>query len=164
MVTSPFISIVWCFRPYKPYIFWKLIIWWWQWPRRILTERQRHTYTDKDKYKVLPRPNVCLFIKSRGFKDLKYYIGCLLVMTKTKTRFYALLGLNNFQGSIFSRSEYFSVFQEWIFFRGDYFSGVNIYPGWIFSVVDIFQGWIFFRGEYFSWVNIFHGWIFFMGD
>ena len=83
MVTSPFISIVWCFRPYKPYIFWKLIIWWWQWPRRILTERQRHTYTDKDKYKVLPRPNA-IFIKSRGFKDLKYYIGCLLVMTKTK--------------------------------------------------------------------------------
>ena len=28
MVTSPFISIEWCFRPYKPYIFWKLIIWW----------------------------------------------------------------------------------------------------------------------------------------
>ena len=29
MVTSPFISTVWCSRPYKPYIFWKLIIWWW---------------------------------------------------------------------------------------------------------------------------------------
>ena len=111
---SPFISIVWCFRPYKPYIFWKLIIWWWQWPRQILTKRRRH-----------------------------------------EIRFYALLGLNIFQGSIFSRSEYFSVFQEWIFFRGDYFSGVNIYPGWIFSGVDIFQGLMFFRGEYFSEVNIF---------
>ena len=28
-VTSPFISTVWCSRPYKPYNFWKLIIWWW---------------------------------------------------------------------------------------------------------------------------------------
>ena len=61
-----------------------------------------------------------IFIKSRGFKDLKYYIGCLLVMTKTKTKkktktqFYALLGLD--------------IFQESIFFRGDYFSGVNIFP------------------------------------
>ena len=60
-------------------------------------------------------PMYAIFIKSRGFKDFKYYIGCLLVMTKTKTetktktktRFYALLGLNIFQGSIFSRSEYF---------------------------------------------------------
>ena len=34
MATSPFISIKWCFRPYKPYIFRKLIIWWWQWPRQ----------------------------------------------------------------------------------------------------------------------------------
>ena len=46
-----------------------------------------------------------IFIKSRGFKDLKYYFGTggLLVMTKTntktktKTRFYALLGVNIFQ-------------------------------------------------------------------
>ena len=64
MVTSPFISIVWCFRPYKPYIFWKLIIWWWQWPRQILTKRRRH-----------------------------------------EIRFYALLGLNIFQGSISFRGE-----------------------------------------------------------
>ena len=55
METSPFISTVWCSRPYKPYIFWKLVIQWWQWPRR----RQRHTDTDKYKYRVLPRPNVC---------------------------------------------------------------------------------------------------------
>ena len=40
--------------------------------------------------------------------------------------------------------------QGWIFFSGEYFSGVNI-----------FQGWIYFRGEYFSGVNIFQGWIFF---
>ena len=68
MVTSPFISIEWCFRPYKPYIFWKLIIWWWQWPRQILTkrqiQRQRHRYTDK--CKVLPRPNVCYIYQKQG--------------------------------------------------------------------------------------------------
>ena len=29
--------------------------------------------------------------------------------------------------------------------------------------VDFFQGWIFFRGEYFSGVNLFQGWIFFRG-
>ena len=33
-----------------------------------------------------------------GFKNLKFYIGCLLVMTQTKTQFYALLGVNIFQG------------------------------------------------------------------
>ena len=27
-----------------------------------------------------------IFVKSRGFKDLKYYLGCLLVMTQTKTK------------------------------------------------------------------------------
>ena len=70
-------------------------------------------------------------------------------MTKTKTQFYALLGLNIFQGWIFSRSEYFSgvtIFQEWIFFRGEYF-----------------QEWIFFRGEYFSGATSFQGGIFFKG-
>ena len=75
--------------------------------------------------------------------------------------------LNIFQGWIFFRGEYFSgvnIFQEWIFFRGDYFSGLNIFQGWIFSGVDIFQGWIFFRGDYFSGVNIFQGWIFFRCD
>ena len=33
-------------------------------------------------------PVYAIFIKSRGFKDLKYYIGCLLVKTKTKTKSY----------------------------------------------------------------------------
>ena len=83
---------------------------------------QKDKYKDKDTHtqtktntKCFQDPMYAIFIKSRGFKDLKYYIGCLLVMTKTKTRFYALLGLNIFQGSIFSRSEYFSgvnIFQE----------------------------------------------------
>ena len=31
-------------------------------------------------------------------KFLKYYTGSLLVMTKTRTRFYAVLGLNILQG------------------------------------------------------------------
>ena len=39
-------------------------------------------------------------------------------------------------------------FQVWIFFRVEFFSGVNIFQGWIFL------RWIFFR------VNIFHMWIF----
>ena len=39
-----------------------------------------------------------IFIHIRGFKDLKYYIGYLVVMAKTKTQFYALLGLNIFKG------------------------------------------------------------------
>ena len=56
---SPFVSTIWCSRPYKPYIFWKLIICWWQRPRQRLTKRQRHPDTDKNKYKVLPRPNIC---------------------------------------------------------------------------------------------------------
>ena len=65
---SPYVSTIWCSRPYKPYIFWKLIIWWWQWPRRILTKRQiqGHTYTEKDRYKVLPRPNVCYIYQKQG--------------------------------------------------------------------------------------------------
>ena len=52
----------------------------------------------------------------------------------------------------------------------EYFSGVNIFQGWIllrgeyFSGVNNFQGWILFRGEYFSWVNNFQGWIFFRGE
>ena len=74
-------------------------------------DKYKDTQT-KTNTKCFQDPMYAIFIKSRGFKDLKYYIGSLLVMTKTKTRFYALLGLNIFQGSIFSRSEYFSVFQE----------------------------------------------------
>ena len=40
-----------------------------------------------------------------------------------------------------------NIFHGWIFFRGEYFSGVNI-----------FQGRIFFRGEHFSVVNILRWW------
>ena len=166
MVTSPFISIVWCFRPYKPYIFWKLIIWWWQWPRRILTKRQRHTYTDKDKYKVLPRPNVCyIYQKQRvqalnqGFKILYWLSSC---DDKDKDKILCIIGaeyfsgVNIFQEWIFFRSEYFSVFQEWIFFRGEFF-----FRGDYFSWVNIFHGRQTFKDEYFSRVIFFKGWRFF---
>ena len=37
--------------------------------------------------KCFQDPMHAIFIKSRGFRDLKYYIDCLLVMTKTKTDF-----------------------------------------------------------------------------
>ena len=95
------------------------------------------------------------------FKDLKYYNGCLLVMTKTKTQFYALLGLNVFQEWIYSGGGYF---RGLMFFRGEYFSGLNVFQMWIFlGVNSFFRGWIFVRGEYFSGVKIFHGWIFFGG-
>ena len=55
---------------------------------------------------------------------------------------------------------YDSVFAPQKIFYIEYFSGVNIFQGWIlfrgeyFSGVNIFQGWIFFRSEYFSGVNI----------
>ena len=61
--------------------------------------------------KMLPYPMYAIFFKSRGFKDLRYYIACLHVTTKTKTKtktksksktntntqFYAFLGENIFQ-------------------------------------------------------------------
>ena len=79
--------------------------------------------------------------------------------------------MNIFHGCICSMSEYFSwvnisqvnIFQGWIFFRGEYFSGMNIFQGCIFSrgeyfsEVNIFKGiifFIFFRGEYFSGLDI----------
>ena len=59
-------------------------------------QRQRHTDTDKDKdtqtqtktnTKCFEDLMYTIFFKSRGFKDLRYYIGCLLMMTKTKNQF-----------------------------------------------------------------------------
>ena len=93
-----------------------------------------------------------------------YYIDCLVVMTKTKTQFYAFVRVN-----IFLRDEYFfraTSFQGWIFSWRQYFSEVNIFRG------RYFWGWIFFRDEYFSRgnifsrvntfrVNIFQGWNYF---
>ena len=53
------------------------------------------TVREKDKYKDIDTQT-----QTKCFRDLKYYIGCLLVMTQTKTKnqFYALLEVNIFQG------------------------------------------------------------------
>ena len=48
-------------------------------------DKDTHTQT-KTNTKCFQDPMYAIFIKSSGFKDLKYYIGCLLVMTKTKTK------------------------------------------------------------------------------
>ena len=81
--------------------------------------KDTHTQT-KTNPKCFRDPMYAIF-KSRGFKDSKYDIGCLLVMTKTrtktKTQFYALL----------------------VFFRGEYFMGVNIFEVEYFSGVNTFQ-------------------------
>ena len=109
-VTSPFISTSWCSRPCKPYIFWKLIIWWWHWPRRRLTkrqiQRQRHPDTDKDKYKVLPRPNICYIFHKQGVQGFKilYWLSSCDDTDKDKNPILCII-------------------------RGEYFSGVNIFQG-----------------------------------
>ena len=131
-VTFPYISTVWCFRPYKPYIFWKLIIWWWHWPRRRLTkrqvqrqiQRQRHTEADKDKYKVLPRHNVSYIFQKQGVQGFRILYWLSSYDEKDKETILCII-------------------------RAEYFSGVNIYRSEYFSGVNIFQGWMFFRGDYF---------------
>ena len=110
MFTSSFISIEWSFRPYKPYILWKLIIWWWQWPRRRLTkrqiQRQRHPETDKDRYKVLQRPNICYIFRKQGVQGFKilYWLSSCDDTEKDKNPILCII-------------------------RGEYFSGVNIFHG-----------------------------------
>ena len=56
-------------------------------------DRDKYLQKDKDTHtqiktntKCFQDPMFAIFFKSSGFKDLKYYIGCLLVMTKTKTK------------------------------------------------------------------------------
>ena len=42
-------------------------------------QRQRHIDTDKDKYKVFPRPNICYFFQKQGvqgFKILYWLSSC----------------------------------------------------------------------------------------
>ena len=83
---------------------------------------QKDKYKDKDTQTQTKTNKTCLqdpmcaiFFKSREFKDLKYYIDCLLVMTKTKTetQLYAFVRVNIFSGvnifwwRIFFSSEYF---------------------------------------------------------
>ena len=62
-------------------------------------DKYKDTQTQtKTNTKCFQDPIHAIFFISRELKDLKYYIGCVLVMTQTKTRFYALLGVNIFQG------------------------------------------------------------------
>ena len=66
--------------------------------------------------KCFQDPMYAIFIESRGLKDLKYYTGSLLVMTKTRTRFYAVLGLNILQGWSFLSGKDFQIYYiMWIF-------------------------------------------------
>ena len=77
-------------------------------------DNDRDEDLQKDKYKEKDTQTPTK-TNTKCFQDLmyaifiKYYIDCLLVMTKTKTKtlFYALLGLNIFLGRIFPRIEYF---------------------------------------------------------
>ena len=57
-----------------------------------MTEKQTYKNTNtktttqtKTNTKWSKDPMYAIFFKTRGFEDLKYYIGCLLLMTKTKT-------------------------------------------------------------------------------
>ena len=58
--------------------------------------------------------------------------------------------MNIFQVVYFSGVNIFlgvNIFQEGIFFKGEYYAGVNIFQGEYFSEVNILQGWPFFRGS-----------------
>ena len=87
---SPFVSTIWYSTPYKPYIFWKLIIWWLQWPKRRLTKRQiqRLSHTDQDKYKVLPRPSVSyIFSKAGGLRIWNITLAVFLWWHRQRQQF-----------------------------------------------------------------------------
>ena len=51
-------------------------------------QRQRHTYIDKDKYKVLPRPNVCYIYQKQGVQGFKilYWLSSCDDLDKDKDR------------------------------------------------------------------------------
>ena len=105
------------------------------WDENLQKDKDKDTHTQtKTNTKCFQDRMYAAFIKSRGFKDFKYYIGCLLVMTKTKTKtktqFFALLGLNIFQEWIFFRGEYFRIFYRGIIFQKFMFT-TQIFPGWV---------------------------------
>ena len=79
-------------------------------------KKNTKTHIHRQRKKLSASKTQCMLylIKAGGFKDSKYYIGCL-VMTKTKTQFYELLGMDIFQGRLV--------------FRDAYFLGVNIFQG-----------------------------------
>ena len=74
------------FRPYKPYISWKLIIWWWQWPRQNI-EKKTNTKCFKDLI-------YAIFSESRGLKDFDYgNFHQKLSTTSKMTNFHSFLCL-----------------------------------------------------------------------
>ena len=76
-------------------------------------------YKDKDRYKVLPRPDVCYIYQKQGVQEFKMWYWLSSCDDKDKD---PNLG--------FSRAEYFSgvnIFLEILFFSGEYLLGVNIF-------------------------------------
>ena len=59
---------------------------------------QKDKYKDKDK--VLPRPNICFIFHKQGVQGftILYWLSSCDDTDKDKTQFYALLGVNIFQG------------------------------------------------------------------
>ena len=94
---SPFVSTMWCSRPYKPYIFWKLIIWWWQWPRRRLTKRQ----IQRQGQSASKTQCMLSFFSKQGvqgfkilyFHNLYYYVYIFLMWIFPSEDSHSLLGL-----------------------------------------------------------------------
>ena len=86
-------------------------------------QKDKNKDTDKYKYKVLERLNVCYIFKKQGIQEFQIWH---LAMTNTKQIFQGWISYicEYLKGWIFFRGEYF---KGWIFFRGEYFSGVNIF-------------------------------------
>ena len=138
--SSPFISTVWFFSTYKPY-FWKHL---------VMTMTETKTYK-KTNTKCFRDPMYAIFFKSRGSKDLKYYIGSLLVMTKTKTK------TKCFQDPMYAISIKCRGFKDLKYYIGCLHVMTKTKTQFYALLgLNIFQGWIFFRSEYFC-VRIFPG-------
>ena len=54
--------------------------------KKTNTKTKTHRHKTKTETMCLQDPMYAIFFKSRRFKDLNYYIGCPLVMRKTKTK------------------------------------------------------------------------------
>ena len=125
MVTSPFISTVWCSRPYKSYIFWKLIIWWMVMTmtetktyKKTNTKTKAQTQTQK-KYKVLPRPNVCYIFEKQGYQKLHFLpkFSTQNFPTKFSTEHFSpkKISQTNFHNNILQNQFSTCLLMAWIF-------------------------------------------------
>ena len=68
--TSDRFSPVWRFRPYKPYIFWKLIIWWWPRPRQRHAKR-RKTNTEKTQKMCFKHSTYAIYLPDPGVPGVR---------------------------------------------------------------------------------------------